>query len=132
MSWAWSPNSWSSRKPAASTSSTPITRCPHAASAYLAKQILNSERLKTFTTLHGTDITLVGADPSFQRVVKFAIEKSDGVTAVSRYLMKRTVEEFDIRREIRVIPNFVEIAAALGESRPVLAGRRWRRGARRS
>jgi N-acetyl-alpha-D-glucosaminyl L-malate synthase BshA len=83
---------------------------PHAASAYLAKQILNSERLKTITTLHGTDITLVGADPSFQRVVKFAIEKSDGVTAVSRYLMQRTVEEFDIRREIRVIPNFVEIA----------------------
>jgi N-acetyl-alpha-D-glucosaminyl L-malate synthase BshA len=83
---------------------------PHAASAYLAKQILNSPRLKTITTLHGTDITLVGADPSFQRVVKFAIERSDGVTAVSRYLMKRTVEEFDIRREIRVIPNFVEIA----------------------
>jgi N-acetyl-alpha-D-glucosaminyl L-malate synthase BshA len=83
---------------------------PHAASAYLARQILNSERLKTITTLHGTDITLVGADPSFQRVVKFAIEKSDGVTAVSRYLMQRTVEEFDIRREIRVIPNFVEIA----------------------
>jgi N-acetyl-alpha-D-glucosaminyl L-malate synthase BshA len=82
---------------------------PHAASAYLAKQIFNSERLKTITTLHGTDITLVGADPSFQRVVKFAIEKSDGVTAVSRYLMKRTVEEFDIRREIRVIPNFVDI-----------------------
>jgi N-acetyl-alpha-D-glucosaminyl L-malate synthase BshA len=81
---------------------------PHAASAYLARQILNSHRLKTITTLHGTDITLVGADPSFQRVVKFAIEKSDGVTAVSRYLMKRTVEEFDIRREIRVIPNFVD------------------------
>jgi len=83
---------------------------PHAASAFLAKQILNSARLKTVTTLHGTDITLVGADPSFQRVVKFAIEKSDGVTAVSRYLMQRTVEEFDIRCEIRVIPNFVDIA----------------------
>jgi N-acetyl-alpha-D-glucosaminyl L-malate synthase BshA len=82
---------------------------PHAASAYLAKQILNSSRLKTLTTLHGTDITLVGADPSFHRVVKFAIEKSDGVTAVSRYLRNRTVEEFDIKREIRVIPNFVEV-----------------------
>jgi N-acetyl-alpha-D-glucosaminyl L-malate synthase BshA len=81
---------------------------PHAASAYLAKQILDSARLKTLTTLHGTDITLVGADPSFRRVVKFAIEKSDGVTAVSRYLKNRTIEEFDIRREIRVIPNFVE------------------------
>jgi N-acetyl-alpha-D-glucosaminyl L-malate synthase BshA len=83
---------------------------PHAASAYLAKQILDSSRLKTMTTLHGTDITLVGADPSFHRVVKFAIEKSDGVTAVSRYLKNRTIEEFDIRREIRVIPNFVEVA----------------------
>ena len=82
---------------------------PHAASAYLAKQIIGSSRLKTITTLHGTDITLVGADPSFHRVVKFAIEKSDGVTAVSRYLMKRTVEEFNIRREIRVIPNFIEV-----------------------
>jgi len=83
---------------------------PHAASAYLAKQIFNSSRLKTITTLHGTDITLVGADPSFHRVVKFAIEKSDGVTAVSRYLMIRTIEEFDIRREIRVIPNFIDAA----------------------
>jgi L-malate glycosyltransferase len=82
---------------------------PHAASAYLAKQIFNSSRLKTLTTLHGTDITLVGADPSFRRVVKFAIEKSDGVTAVSRYLKNRTIEEFDIRREIRVIPNFIEV-----------------------
>jgi len=81
---------------------------PHAASAFLAKQILDSARLKTLTTLHGTDITLVGADPSFRRVVKFAIEKSDGVTAVSQYLRNRTIEEFDIRREIRVIPNFVE------------------------
>jgi glycosyltransferase involved in cell wall biosynthesis len=51
---------------------------PHAASAYLAKQIFNSRRLKTVTTLHGTDITLVGAEPSFRRVVKFAIERSDG------------------------------------------------------
>ena len=81
---------------------------PHAASAYLAKQIFNSGRLKTLTTLHGTDITLVGADPSYRRVVKFAIEQSDGVTAVSTYLKNRTVEEFGIRREIRVIPNFIE------------------------
>ena len=83
---------------------------PHAASAYLAKQIFDSRRLKTITTLHGTDITLVGADPSFRRVVKFAIEKSDGVTAVSRYLKNRTIEEFDIRREIRVIHNFIDPA----------------------
>ncbi|MDH4271891.1 MAG: N-acetyl-alpha-D-glucosaminyl L-malate synthase BshA [Candidatus Aminicenantes bacterium] len=82
---------------------------PHAAGAYLAKQIFNSPRLKTVTTLHGTDITLVGAEPSFRRVVKFAIEQSDGVTAVSHYLKKRTIAEFDITREIRVIYNFVEL-----------------------
>ena len=82
---------------------------PHAASAYLAKQIFNSRRLRTVTTLHGTDITLVGAEPSFRRVVKFAIEQSDGVTAVSQFLRRRTIEEFDIRREIRVIPNFVDL-----------------------
>jgi len=83
---------------------------PHAASAYLAKQILNAHSVKTITTLHGTDITLVGADHSFHRVIKFAIEKSDGVTAVSHYLKTRTIEEFDIRREIRVIYNFVDTA----------------------
>ncbi|MBM3293153.1 MAG: N-acetyl-alpha-D-glucosaminyl L-malate synthase BshA [Candidatus Aminicenantes bacterium] len=82
---------------------------PHAASAYLAKNILEAKRLKTVTTLHGTDITLVGADPSFRRVIKFAIEQSDGVTAVSEYLRRRTIEEFDVRREIRVIHNFVEL-----------------------
>jgi N-acetyl-alpha-D-glucosaminyl L-malate synthase BshA len=82
---------------------------PHAASAYLAKKIFNSGRLKTVTTLHGTDITLVGVDPSFRRVVKFAIEQSDGVTAVSHYLKRRTIEEFAITREIRVIHNFVEL-----------------------
>jgi len=81
---------------------------PHAASAYLAKQILGSPRLKTITTLHGTDITLVGADQAYRRVIKFAIEKSDGVTAVSHYLRKRTIEDFDIRRDIRVIYNFID------------------------
>ena len=81
---------------------------PHAASSYLAKQILNRQRIKTITTLHGTDITLVGSDQSFHRVIKFAIEQSDGVTAVSNYLKQRTIEEFGIQREIRVIYNFVE------------------------
>jgi len=83
---------------------------PHATSAFLAKQILNPLRIKTITTLHGTDITLVGSDHSFHRVIKFAIEQSDGVTAVSEYLRKRTIEEFDINREIRVIYNFVDVA----------------------
>ena len=88
---------------------------PHAASAYLAKQILDSRRIKTITTLHGTDITLVGADQSFHRVIKFTIEKSDGVTAVSEYLKQRTIEEFDIQREIRVIYNFVDTQRSASE-----------------
>jgi N-acetyl-alpha-D-glucosaminyl L-malate synthase BshA len=83
---------------------------PHAASAYLAQQIVGPPRPKIVTTLHGTDITLVGADQSFHRIVKFVIEKSDGVTAVSEYLKRRTVEEFDVRRDIRVIPNFIDPA----------------------
>lgn len=83
---------------------------PHAASAYLAKQILDSQRIKIITTLHGTDITLVGSDRSFHRVIKFTIEKSDGVTAVSHYLMEKTCREFDICSEIRVIHNFIDPA----------------------
>lgn len=83
---------------------------PHAASAYLAKQILNSQLIKIITTLHGTDITLVGSDQSFRRVIKFTIEKSDGVTAVSDYLKQQTIREFDIQREIRVIHNFIHSA----------------------
>lgn len=81
---------------------------PHAASAFLAKQILSPRRLKTVTTLHGTDITLVGADKSFYRVIQFAIENSDGVTAVSNYLRQRTIDEFRIARQIRVIHNFID------------------------
>jgi N-acetyl-alpha-D-glucosaminyl L-malate synthase BshA len=81
---------------------------PHATSAYLAKHILNSPKLKIITTLHGTDITLVGADKSFFSAIKFSIEQSDGVTAVSNYLQKRTMSEFGITREIRVIHNFID------------------------
>lgn len=81
---------------------------PHAASAYLAKKVLRSEKLKVITTLHGTDITLVGADDSFRRVIKFSIEESDGVTAVSHFLRDRTMREFDVERDIRVIYNFVD------------------------
>ncbi len=82
---------------------------PHATSAYLAKQILRPKDIKIVTTLHGTDITLVGADSSFHRVIKFSIEQSDGVTAVSHYLKKRTMQEFGIGCEIRVIHNFIDI-----------------------
>ncbi len=83
---------------------------PHATSAYLAKHVLNSKKLKVITTLHGTDITLVGADKSFFSMIKFSIEQSNGVTAVSNYLKQRTIEEFQIQRDIRVIYNFIDPA----------------------
>jgi N-acetyl-alpha-D-glucosaminyl L-malate synthase BshA len=81
---------------------------PHATSAYLAKQILGEEKVKIVTTLHGTDITLVGLEPSFLQVMKFSIEHSDGVTAVSRFLKEKTVTNYSINKEIEVIPNFVD------------------------
>src|SRR2546426_8202480 len=80
---------------------------PHSVSAYLAKQMLQPRKLPVITTLHGTDITLVGNDRSFLPITKFSIEQSDGVTAISHYLQQRTLEEFDIKRPIEVIPNFV-------------------------
>jgi N-acetyl-alpha-D-glucosaminyl L-malate synthase BshA len=80
---------------------------PHAASAYLAQQI-SGGRLKTVTTLHGTDIFLVGNQPSFLPIVKFSIERSDGITAVSQYLAEITKSEFHIQKPIEVIPNFVD------------------------
>ncbi|MDZ7772868.1 MAG: N-acetyl-alpha-D-glucosaminyl L-malate synthase BshA [Balneolaceae bacterium] len=84
---------------------------PHATSAYLAKQILGDKaaHVPIITTLHGTDITLVGSDPSYKNVVDFSINQSDGVTAVSEYLKEETLERFDIRREIEVIPNFIDL-----------------------
>lgn len=82
---------------------------PHATSAYLAKEMLKGHcDLKIITTLHGTDITLVGLEPSFLPLVKFSIEKSDGVTAVSRYLKEKTITNYEIEKEIEVIPNFVD------------------------
>ena len=82
---------------------------PHATSAYLAKQMLNgNKRLKVITTLHGTDITLVGLEPSFLPLVKFSIEKSDGVTAVSRFLKEKTITNYSIEKEIEVVPNFID------------------------
>ena len=80
---------------------------PHAISAYLAREIVNNG-LKIITTLHGTDITLVGLEPSFLPVVKFSIERSDGVTAVSRFLREKTLTNFGIEKDIAVIPNFVD------------------------
>lgn len=80
---------------------------PHSVSAYLAQAMLAPRRLPVVTTLHGTDITLVGQDRSFLPITRFAIEQSDGVTAVSNYLMEVTRREFKISRPIEVITNFV-------------------------
>lgn len=84
---------------------------PHATSAYLARQILGEKarRIPVITTLHGTDITLVGSDPSYKRVVEFSINRSHGVTAVSEYLKRETLERFDIEQDIKVLPNFVDL-----------------------
>jgi N-acetyl-alpha-D-glucosaminyl L-malate synthase BshA len=83
---------------------------PHATSAWLAKQMLEEpDELKILTTLHGTDITLVGQDPSYRSIVKFSIERSDGLTAVSQYLKDETVARFGCSGcDLRVIPNFVD------------------------
>jgi N-acetyl-alpha-D-glucosaminyl L-malate synthase BshA len=82
---------------------------PHATSAYLAKQIMG-DHIKIVTTLHGTDITLVGLEPSFLPIMKFSIEQSDGVTAVSRFLKEKTLTNYGIDKEIEVIPNFIDTA----------------------
>ena len=83
---------------------------PHAISAHLAKEILGSTNLKFITTLHGTDITLVGRDPSYLPITKFGIEVSDGVTAVSQWLNDETAKNFGTSKSIEVIPNFVDPA----------------------
>ncbi|MBO0357335.1 N-acetyl-alpha-D-glucosaminyl L-malate synthase BshA [Hymenobacter sp. BT186] len=84
---------------------------PHASAAYMAKQILITKgiRVPVITTLHGTDITLVGKDASYEPVVTFSINQSDGVTAVSADLRKETYEYFAIEKDIEVIPNFINL-----------------------
>lgn len=84
---------------------------PHATSAWIAKEMLKPARpdIRVVTTLHGTDITIVGQDPSFQPITKFSIEKSDGLTAVSRYLQAETLTTFGCTAcRIEVIPNFID------------------------
>ncbi len=97
---------------------------PHATAAYLADQIIradtNLSRLRTVTTLHGTDITLVGSDPSYKRVVAFSIAQSHGVTAVSESLRRDTITTLGIQRDIRVIPNFLDVAEWTRQVDPAL------------
>jgi N-acetyl-alpha-D-glucosaminyl L-malate synthase BshA len=95
---------------------------PHAVSGYLAKQILkkNNSDIKLVTTLHGTDITLAGLEPSFLPLVKFSIEESDGVTAVSRFLKEKTLTNYHIEKDIEVIHNFIDTEAYKPEPNEVL------------
>jgi N-acetyl-alpha-D-glucosaminyl L-malate synthase BshA len=90
---------------------------PHASAAYMAKQILRSQGIDIpfVTTLHGTDITLVGKDPSFEPVITFCINQSDAITAVSQSLKDDTYSHFKTDREIHVIPNFIDSKDLLGE-----------------
>ena len=85
---------------------------PHASAAFMAKQILKTYGIDipVITTLHGTDITLVGKDPSYNPVVTFSINQSDGVTAVSENLKKDTLAHFNISKDIKVIPNFIDLS----------------------
>jgi L-malate glycosyltransferase len=99
---------------------------PHATAAYLAGQMLVSGHgaaPRVMTTLHGTDITLVGSDPSYKRVVAFSIERSDAVTAVSASLRADTIAALGIRQDIRVIPNFLDCSAYSRRVDPTLRAR---------
>lgn len=85
---------------------------PHASAAFMAKQILASYgiNIPVVTTLHGTDITLVGKDPTYKPVVTFSINQSDGVTTVSQDLKEDTFKHFEITKDIKVIPNFIDFS----------------------
>ena len=80
---------------------------PHSVSALLARMMAAPKKLPFITTLHGTDITLVGTDRSYLPITRFSIEQSDGVTAISHYLRERTLQVFDVKRPVQVIYNFV-------------------------
>ena len=95
---------------------------PHSVSAWLASQMLD-KHLPFVTTLHGTDVTLVGTDPSYLPITRFSIEQSPGVTSISEYLREKTVEVFGIGREIRVIPNFVNCELYCADGDPALRAR---------
>jgi len=96
---------------------------PHATSAFLAREMLKPQRLPTMTTLHGTDITLVGMMPSYYEITRFSIEKSDAVTAVSEFLRKETIREFRIERPIEVVHNFVDTELFRAECDPAVRAR---------
>lgn len=95
---------------------------PHSVSAMLARQMLAAgpkrRKLPFVTTLHGTDITLVGQDRSYLPITRYSIEQSDGVTAISQYLRERTLREFEVKNHIEVIYNFVNCDVYCREKNP--------------
>jgi len=93
---------------------------PHSVSALLARSMAAPRRLPFITTLHGTDITLVGSNRSYLPITRYSIEQSDGVTAISRYLLNQTLKEFEIKRPIEVIPNFVNCDLYIRKPQPGL------------
>ncbi len=106
---------------------------PHATSAWVAREMLRAEGrdVKIITTLHGTDITLVGQDPSFEPITRFSIERSDGLTAVSEHLKRRTLDAFGCDgRRIQVVPNFIDPSRYDRESTPCHRGDLVRAGER--
>jgi N-acetyl-alpha-D-glucosaminyl L-malate synthase BshA len=96
---------------------------PHSISAWLASQMVDERRLPVVTTLHGTDVTLVGMDPSYLPITRFSIEKSDGVTAISEHLRSQTHDVLGVKRPIRVIHNSVNCEVYRPGSDPKLRGR---------
>jgi N-acetyl-alpha-D-glucosaminyl L-malate synthase BshA len=93
---------------------------PHSVSALLARQMAAPRRLPFITTLHGTDITLVGNNPNFLPITRYSIEQSDGVTSISHYLYRRTLEEFAVKHPIEIIPNFVNCDLYCRKPNPAL------------
>jgi L-malate glycosyltransferase len=88
---------------------------PHAIAGFLAQQMLGPGAPRMITTLHGTDITIVGQDRSFFEITRFGIERSDGVTAVSDFLTRMTIEQFQPNKPIETIPNFVDLQSYTAE-----------------
>jgi L-malate glycosyltransferase len=93
---------------------------PHSVSAMLARSMAAPRRLPFITTLHGTDITLVGSNRSYLPITRYSIEQSDGVTSISNYLLAQTLKEFDIKHPIEVIPNFVNCDLYVRKDNPEL------------
>lgn len=81
---------------------------PHAISGIISKQVLGNTKIKLLTTLHGTDITLVGLEPAFHPLIKYSLDNSDAISAVSHYLKNNTLQHFKIKKDIEVIYNFID------------------------